>query len=133
MIRRLAGRFRRSERGAAMVEFAIVVLLLFTLLFGIIEFGWILNGYITLTGAARDGARIAVVRDSSDLGEIKQVVIDRAATFNLDPGDIGVNFGSFSGDPTIVTVDGELPLAVGFFPINNPFAISVEVSMKHEK
>lgn len=51
------------ERGAALVEFAIVVPLLFALLFGIIEFGTAFNDYQSIRQGARDGARQAVVKD----------------------------------------------------------------------
>jgi Flp pilus assembly protein TadG len=51
----------RSERGQTMVEFALVLPFFCLLLFGIIQFGIIWNNYVTLTDAARAGARKAVV------------------------------------------------------------------------
>jgi hypothetical protein len=50
-------RRRRSERGAAAVEMALVLPVLLFLVFGIIDFGRMLNAQITLTEAAREGAR----------------------------------------------------------------------------
>jgi Flp pilus assembly protein TadG len=50
-------RRQTSERGSAAVEFALVLPLLMLLLFGIIDFGRMLNAEITLTTAAREGAR----------------------------------------------------------------------------
>jgi hypothetical protein len=44
-----------------MVEFAIVAPLLFLLLFGIIDFGWLLNQQQDVRYGAREGARIAAV------------------------------------------------------------------------
>ena len=44
-------------RGAAAVEFALVFPLLLIMLFAIIDFGWIFNQQLTLTEAAREGAR----------------------------------------------------------------------------
>lgn len=49
-----------DERGAALVEFAIVVTLLVTLLFGIISFGVMLAAKQTLTQSASEGARAAL-------------------------------------------------------------------------
>jgi hypothetical protein len=46
-----------TDRGAVTVEFALVTPLLFLLLFGIIDFGRMLNAQITLTEAAREGSR----------------------------------------------------------------------------
>jgi Flp pilus assembly protein TadG len=46
-----------SERGAAAVEFALLLPLLVLLVFGIIDFGRAINAQITITQAAREGAR----------------------------------------------------------------------------
>jgi len=50
-----------SERGAAAVEFAILLPLLVMLVLGIIEFGRAYNAQITLTNAARDGVRVMAI------------------------------------------------------------------------
>jgi Flp pilus assembly protein TadG len=50
-------RSRHGERGAAAVEFALVLPILVMLIFGIIDFGRMLAAKITLTEAAREGAR----------------------------------------------------------------------------
>jgi Flp pilus assembly protein TadG len=59
-------RLLRSERGTAVVEFALVAPLLFFLVFGIIEFGRALNYYNDLTQLAGQGARAAVVSRNPD-------------------------------------------------------------------
>ena len=56
---------RLSDRGAAAVEFALVLPLLLLILFGIIDFGRALNTQITLTQAAREGARVAALGQST--------------------------------------------------------------------
>jgi Flp pilus assembly protein TadG len=53
----------RGDQGAALVEFAIIMPLLFLLLFGIIEFAIAFNDYQSIRQGARDGARQAVVKD----------------------------------------------------------------------
>ena len=56
------GRARaRGEQGAALVEFAFVMVLLFTLIFGIISFGLILSFRQDMTRAAAEGARAGAV------------------------------------------------------------------------
>jgi Flp pilus assembly protein TadG len=54
----------RTERGTTIVEAAIVIPLLLTVLFGIIEFGFAYNDYLAVRSAAREGARLAAVDNS---------------------------------------------------------------------
>lgn len=56
--RTILGR-RRDERGAALVEAAIVFIPLCIILFGIIEYGFIFKDSLTLSSATRAGARTA--------------------------------------------------------------------------
>ncbi|MGB2984718.1 MAG: TadE family protein [Phycisphaerae bacterium] len=51
-------------RAAAVVEFAVVLPLLLTILFGIIEYGWVFMVRQTLQSAAREGCRVAVLQTS---------------------------------------------------------------------
>jgi len=51
----------RSERGAELVEFAIVFPLLLLVTLGIIDFGLMFQRYEVLTNAAREGARVSVL------------------------------------------------------------------------
>jgi Flp pilus assembly protein TadG len=57
MTRRSAGLGAR-DRGSVAVEFALLLPILLLRVFGIIDFGRALNAQITLTQAAREGARI---------------------------------------------------------------------------
>jgi Flp pilus assembly protein TadG len=68
-------RIRRDE-GAAAVEMALVLPLLLFVLFGVIDFGRMLNSQITLTEAAREGAR------ATALGQDANARV-QAATTNL--------------------------------------------------
>jgi Flp pilus assembly protein TadG len=52
----MLGRTTRED-GAAAVEMALVLPILLLLVFGIIEFGFIFNRYISVTHAAREGVR----------------------------------------------------------------------------
>jgi Flp pilus assembly protein TadG len=49
------------ERGQAMVEFAAVLLPILLIIVGIIQFGLIFGANVTLTNAAREGARAATI------------------------------------------------------------------------
>jgi hypothetical protein len=52
---------RRDERGAEAVEFALIMVILFPLLFGIIQYGLFFNDFLQARQAVRQGARTAVV------------------------------------------------------------------------
>ena len=52
---------RQPRRGLSTVELALVMPLLFGILFGIIEFGWFFFVSHTIQGAAREGARAGAV------------------------------------------------------------------------
>ena len=58
-----AGRRRpgTAESGQSLVEFSLVLMPLFFILLGIIQFGFIFNAYVTMTNAARDAARLGTV------------------------------------------------------------------------
>lgn len=57
-------RTRPDDSGVAAVELALVLPILLVLVFGIIDFGRMLNAQITLTQAAREGARWAALGQS---------------------------------------------------------------------
>jgi Flp pilus assembly protein TadG len=56
----------RRKRAAAVVEFAVVLPLLLTILFGIIEYGWVFMVRQSLQTAAREGCRLAVLQTATD-------------------------------------------------------------------
>lgn len=59
-------RCKHRRRAGAIVEFAVVLPLLLTVLFGIIEYGWVFMVRQTLQNAAREGCRVAVLQTSAD-------------------------------------------------------------------
>jgi Flp pilus assembly protein TadG len=77
----------RGERGAAAVEFALVLPLLVLLVFGITEFGRVYYVQTTISGAAREGAR-AMALQNSPTGA-------RAAAQSAAPG-LGLSAGQIS-------------------------------------
>lgn len=56
---------RRRTRGQALVEFALVFPLLLLMLFGIIDAGRLIYTYNTVANSARNGARVAIVNQST--------------------------------------------------------------------
>jgi hypothetical protein len=54
---------RKKSKGQSLVELALVLTVLLTLLAGMVEFGNLLNQYINIVEAAREGARFGVSAD----------------------------------------------------------------------
>lgn len=78
---------RRDERGAAAVEFALVLPILLLLLFGIIAYGYMLSFRGSLSQAAAEGARAAAVYQTragtTALDEAQKAVNDAIRTYGV--------------------------------------------------
>ena len=77
-----------SDRGAAAVEFALLLPLLLLIVFGIVDLGRAINAQITLTQAAREGARVLALPGGQVLEPDGQLAYqDRAdaAAIGLSP------------------------------------------------
>jgi Flp pilus assembly protein TadG len=87
-------RFRRDQRGAAMVEFAIIAPLLFALLFGIVDYGRLFFIYNNLTNAVREGARIGAVSGmtSADQTIVIAAVRSRINDRFRDSGTVAITY-----------------------------------------
>jgi Flp pilus assembly protein TadG len=83
-----------SEKGAAVVEFAVVLPLLLVIVFGIVEFGFLMYNQAMITNASREGARFGIImkdpRHSSTeiTNEVTNYCADFLVTFSSgeDPG-----------------------------------------------
>ena len=79
----------KNQEGASAVEFALIVPLLFILIFGIIEFSILLYNKAMITNASREGARAGIVFALNRPTESEiQTIVDNYATthlINFDP------------------------------------------------
>lgn len=66
---------RHEERGSTMAEFAIIAVIFFMIIFGIIEFGRLFYTHNALTDAARRGARYAALHKEVDVDCVRNVVL----------------------------------------------------------
>ena len=91
----------RDQGGVSAIEFAIILPLLITLVFGIIEFSIFLYDKAVITNASREGARAGIVFADPrvDDGSI-QAVVNNYCQDNL------ITFGGATGPSTTVTHAG---------------------------
>jgi hypothetical protein len=79
-----------SQTGAVSVEFAVIALLLLTLIFGIIDFGLLLYNKQVITNAAREGARVGLVQRAPGNrvtpAEVKSTVLSYCQTHLVTGG-----------------------------------------------
>lgn len=100
---------RRSERGAELVEFALVLPVLLLVGLGICDFGMLFQRYEIVTNAAREGARAAAVGLSQQ--QIETVV------------ETYLEAGGLNGQPTIAVDDVNIP--------SNPPLNAVRVTVEY--
>ena len=101
-----------------MVEFVMVVPVLFLVLFGIIQFGVLYNDYITLTDAARVGARKAAVsRQTGDPVGLATTATKNAAS-DLELAKLGVSVTATAwAAGADVTVEATYPYEVNIMGV----------------
>ncbi len=121
----------KKQKGAAAVEFAIILPILIMLVFGIIEFGIAYNNWISLTHAAREGVRLAAVEDYENMDDFEKKVRDSSPSVNIETIKLTGQDGNI-GDSVTVEVTGailniDIPL-VGSWPVQ----ITSEATMRLE-
>ena len=103
-MRRIVERMNEDrERGAALVEFALVLPILLVILLGIVDFGLYFYNDLQLTHAARDAARYLTVGGPDATAKANAAIDDAAGrlTDNTDPPTRNLLPGS-SGNPATV-------------------------------
>lgn len=100
---------RHSCKGSAMVELVLILPILCTILFGIIEFGIVLSDKNILTNASREGARYGIIPINSQYPTTSQVqsYITSNYTSSL------VSFSSTAPTPTITVTSSVSPPVAG--------------------
>jgi Flp pilus assembly protein TadG len=107
---------KSPERGAVIVEFALLLPFLFSILVGTVEFGLLFYNKQVLTNASREGARAGISHLTADV--IKTIVVDysqdRLITFggapNVDPNNVKVD----PLDPVSAVFPNELTVSITY-------------------
>ena len=107
-------RILRGEAGQSLAELALALPILMAVLIGIFEFGRAWNVRQTVTHAAREAARMAVIRTSSS-DDIEAVIEDRLSAAALDPEQATVSVTGMGGLPgTATTIEVSYPYTFSF-------------------
>jgi Flp pilus assembly protein TadG len=99
------------RRGAALVEFAMVVPILIFMILGIMEFGWYAKNQLTVANATREGARQASLGRTT--GDIETRVRNSAAPVTINEVELrysdesGTNFTNTLGNRTLANGSSE--------------------------
>jgi Flp pilus assembly protein TadG len=118
----------RSERGAVAVEFAVILPLLLILIFAIVEFSTAFNRHNGLHAAAREGARMASlpqstqtdVRDRVD-DALEGVAFSGTPTVTVTPSSTRPCEGR-AGQTVTVVVTADAPIEI---PLAGSFAVTM--------
>lgn len=125
----------KNQKGQALVEFAIILPLLLLLIMGIIQFGMIINAYLSIQNAAREGARAGIL-GSSDT-EIESIMINTLPALNADSLIVNITPSEAdrsSGDPLTVNVRYNYPIIIPIIDslFSNTVVLNAETSMRIE-
>src|SRR5688572_26746625 len=113
----------RSERGAELIEMAMVMPILLLVLGGIVDFGFLFRSWEIVTNAAREGARVGILPSYSCDAATPEDIQSRvdaymAASGFSDPTDYAVEVdnmpvtttaGTFTACAVVVTMTQDLP------------------------
>ena len=117
MVNTLLPRQLRSERGAELIELALVLPILLLVFAGIVDFALVCQRVLTLSNAAREGARIAVLPGYS------QTDVENRVTQYVREG---------TGDNTLTPATVRTPVNIDPPGITPAFpAMQVTVTMSH--
>lgn len=104
----------RSERGQTAVEFALVTPLIIVMLLGVVQVGIAFHDYITLTDAARAGARKAVVSrfTGETNAQMQQHVRDAAGDLDQSKLQVTVDDPTPTVSGSTITVTAKYPYSI---------------------
>jgi len=142
-------RWRRDDRGTALIEMAFTLPLLLLISIGIIEFGRAFQTWQVLTNAAREGARVAVLPGISDsmvtarvneyiqagaldASETPTISIQRNATISYGTGTATGSRVTVSYPYHFMVMNGIARLVVTNTTLGSDFTMATSATMRNE-
>ncbi len=129
-------RFSNSN-GQGLVEFALILLFLILLAFGVMDFARVFHATVAISSAAREGARY-VTRHPDDLNGGRTAAVNEAqnagisipiAGITATCTDLNTNGYCDGGFPAIVTVNYQFRTMLGNLFTASPFTITRKAEM----
>lgn len=121
-MRRSAQTRWRRQRGQSLVETALMIVLIFMVVFWIFELGWLMYTYSVMANAANEGVRYAIVHSGGDAGGTQARVKSFAGTSLHDVSAIStaVTFPDGSAAPPnrvrVIVTYAYVPFLSQFLP-----------------
>jgi len=119
------------QKGQALVEFALVLPVVIIILFGIMEFGHLLMTFNVLTGAAREGVRVAAVT-APDPGRVQGAAQNVLSAANISGAVITISGPNGFNEVTVTVQFNYTPLTGGIIPGIGTMQISRSSTMRWE-
>ncbi len=125
-------RLRKNEKGQSMVEFALILPVLILIVAGIVDFGWLFWGKMTLTSAAREGARVyAVLNDTTKATAAINATNDLSKLIIGTPGFSNIDGGATDVDKVKIELEGTMEPLFGLF-IKDDVTMKATAVMRQE-
>jgi Flp pilus assembly protein TadG len=148
-MKRQSMRWRRDDRGTALIEMAFTLPLLLLISIGIIEFGRAFQTWQILTNAAREGARVAVlpgISDSMVTARVQEYIQAGVLDPNVTPTitiqrNATISYGTGTATGSKVTVNfpyqfmvlnGIAKLVVSGTTLGSDFTMATSATMRNE-
>jgi Flp pilus assembly protein TadG len=129
-------RFRRTRRGAVIVEFALVVPFLFLIVFGIIDFSRAYAQLNNINSSLREGARFGAAQQNPSITDIKTEITRFSSAWGnpINTSLVTVNVGPPDIVVSVTNYPITLPTLGAFLNIlNRQITVSRTVSFRWER
>ncbi|HEX3698708.1 MAG TPA: TadE/TadG family type IV pilus assembly protein [Polyangia bacterium] len=128
---------RDGRRGAAAVEFALVLPLFVAVLFGVIEYGWVFYQNFSVASAVRDGLRVGVTVAAAATPDPGTTAVKRTQDLltgvGINPAGVTINAIYNGSTPSkTLTLSATMPYKalIGFVPVPSKIAYSMTMLLE---
>lgn len=122
----------RREDGQSLVEFAILVPLIFALMIGIVDFGRVIHSQLQLELVTQDAARMAGLGESDEM--VKSYAIDNFVSGDASKLSVNISPSGEKNSGTYVTVEMTYPESIFnmFGDYSIPFTVKTSSTTRVE-